>query len=396
MKPSAKLLVRMLCLCALMLMLPTSAFAHHPEIAATVDCKGLVSFTSTAWEGSDPAHPNSAAQEQSRTHPKVEIRVNGTLVKTGAYNKANGYSFSGTYQLTAPFPASFKVSATTVGNWANGSGGGQVTETSSKSVPPCPDVCPNIAGNQSTVPPGMFIENGQCVQDKCPNIAGGQSQLPPGMYVDSKGNCVQDKCPNLDGGQSDTPPGMYVDANGNCVQDKCPNIDGGQSQTPPGMIVDGSGNCVTPPDVCANIDGVQTTVPAGMVPDGAGNCVVDQCPNIDGVQTTVPAGMTQVQGTCVVPGKARISSAMGCVKNRFFVKVSGTQIASVTFYVDGKKVMVDRAAPYRIQLNPQRYKKGVHHIRAVVNFKAESLTKARSLKTTFYRCVKPKPPTFTG
>jgi uncharacterized repeat protein (TIGR01451 family) len=98
-----------------------------------------------------------------------------------------------------------------------------------------------------------------------------------------------DVCPNIEGVQTVVPPGMIKDASGNCVTpppppptDVCPNIEGVQTVVPPGMIKDASGNCVTPPppplDVCPNIPGTQETVPPGMIKDASGNCVTPPSP----------------------------------------------------------------------------------------------------------------------
>ena len=61
-------------------------------------------------------------------------------------------------------------------------------------VPPPVDVCPNIAGDQATIPAGMIKDvAGNCVTppvDVCPNIAGNQATIPAGMIKDSAGNCV--------------------------------------------------------------------------------------------------------------------------------------------------------------------------------------------------------------
>ena len=182
------------------------------------------------------------------------------------------------------------------------------------------DVCPNIAGVQTSVPSGMIKDaSGNCVTppvDVCPNIDGIQTTIPPGMIKNSYGKCVTppptDVCPNIPGVQTTIPPGLIKDASGNCVTppptDVCPNIEGVQTSVPAGMVKDASGNCVTPPptDECPNIDGIQTTVPAGMIKDASGNCVAppptDVCPNIEGVQTTVPVGMIKdASGNCVTP-----------------------------------------------------------------------------------------------
>ena len=59
--------------------------------------------------------------------------------------------------------------------------------------PPPTDVCPNIDGNQATVPDGMVKdEQGDCVTppppptDVCPNIEGNQATVPAGMVKDEQ------------------------------------------------------------------------------------------------------------------------------------------------------------------------------------------------------------------
>jgi hypothetical protein len=168
--------------------------------------------------------------------------------------------------------------------------------------------------------------------DVCPNIAGDQSVVPPGLLVDANGNCVPpapaiiDVCPNIPGVQPDIPAGLQFDTNGNCTTptvvvpptDVCLNIPGVQTTVPVGMTVDVNGNCTTPTvvvpptDVCLNIPGVQTTVPVGMTVDVNGNCtqptVVDVCPNIIGNQAIPPAGYSiDGAGNCVPPSVCSIA-----------------------------------------------------------------------------------------
>lgn len=109
--------------------------------------------------------------------------------------------------------------------------------------PPPVDVCPNLEGNQATVPDGYHLgedENGRpiCVQnpppvDVCPNLEGDQSTVPDG-YTLVDDECVvipppPDVCPNIDGAQSQVPTGMVVDANGNCVTPVPPQVTGDAS-----------------------------------------------------------------------------------------------------------------------------------------------------------------------
>lgn len=60
-----------------------------------------------------------------------------------------------------------------------------------------------------------------------------------------------DVCPNIDGNQPTVPTGMTVDGNGFCViqqgqVDVCQNINGVQTTVPVGMVSDGAGNCAPP------------------------------------------------------------------------------------------------------------------------------------------------------
>ena len=189
------------------------------------------------------------------------------------------------------------------GSVDDGAPGGDAPGGDVPPPPPPQDFCPNLAGIQTSVPAGYFVDaNGNCVQDFCPNLPGNQTALPPGYFVDANGNCVQDFCPNLSGNQASVPPGYYVDANGNCVQDKCPNLPGNQTAVPPGYFIDENGNCVTTQDYCPNLPGNQTSVPPGYTVDANGNCVTTQdfCPNLPGVQDVLPPGyFKDANGNCV-------------------------------------------------------------------------------------------------
>jgi hypothetical protein len=95
--------------------------------------------------------------------------------------------------------------------------------------------------------------------DVCPNIAGMQTTVPTGLVKDSSGNCVAPATP--------------------ASTDVCPNIAGMQTTVPTGLVKDSSGNCVAPAtpastDVCPNIEGMQTAVPTGLIRNAEGHCVV--------------------------------------------------------------------------------------------------------------------------
>jgi hypothetical protein len=122
------------------------AFAHHPEVTAGVDCKGLVTFTSTAWAGSeDDPRTRRDERDLSRTNPKIQVSYStgGAFVvlpqkTTYAFNKANNYTFTDTFTLPSPLPASVVIKVQAIANWANGVGPGDSRQTSALTVPPCP------------------------------------------------------------------------------------------------------------------------------------------------------------------------------------------------------------------------------------------------------------------
>ncbi len=127
----------------------SNAWAHHPEITGVAVCDDLsgeyrIDWFSEAWEGYGP----DASNDLSRQNDVVDIRLDGVLIASGAYD-APDYSFSGS--VGAPNALSAVLSAKAVATWGNGYGGGQ---TRSITVPIPTDPC--IA----TVPDGRFTGGG--------------------------------------------------------------------------------------------------------------------------------------------------------------------------------------------------------------------------------------------
>jgi hypothetical protein len=100
----------------------------------------------------------------------------------------------------------------------------------------------------------------------------------------------------------------------------------------------------------------------------------------------------------IVSGRAQLRGPSGCVKRAFRARVRGRAIASVTFFVDGdraKRVRAGRA--FMLRVEPSRYGFGRHRVTAIVRFRAESATRARTLRLTFRRCAqRPVAPRFMG
>jgi ABC-type transport system involved in cytochrome bd biosynthesis fused ATPase/permease subunit len=85
---------------------------------------------------------------------------------------------------------------------------------------------------------------------------------------------------------------------------------------------------------------------------------------------------------------ARISGRSGCVKRTFRAVVTGQNIKSVRFTIDGRTLKTFRGtrARYAVAINPQRYSIGVHRVRAHVVFVSGATKKSQTLRFAFQRC----------
>jgi hypothetical protein len=106
-------------------------------------------------------------------------------------------------------------------------------------------------------------------------------------------------------------------------------------------------------------------------------------------------------GSSTAGAAARVSGPRRCVKRPFTVRVSGREIAQVTFFVDAKRRRTLHANSQRtvfsLRVNPLEQNFAVHRITAKVRFSADSRAKTRALRLVYMRCsttaVKPR---FTG
>jgi hypothetical protein len=129
-------------------------------------------------------------------------------------------------------------------------------------------------GDRDVIPPYTYVDNkGQ----KDASLAAGSNWSGANLALYSRGcgeerppnnppEQPRDECPNIAGNQQSVPAGLVKDASGNCVQppstptDVCPNIEGVQSSVPAGLIKDASGNCAAP-TVTVTVTTVPQTVP---------------------------------------------------------------------------------------------------------------------------------------
>ena len=308
--------------CFAALALAPSAFAHHGRISGNMDCQGTVTFTASAWQSTSTL---------GKTHNDVRVYVvqaNGATVNpaqqvgTGQFKSSNGFAFSGSFAVPV-LVNSVKLNVKEIGPWGNGTGSSNGTNPESSTVISRPT-------SGCTPPPPT---------DECPNIAGNQASLPAGMIKDASGNCVTppppptDECPNIEGLQTSVPAGMTKDANGNCATppppptDECPNIGGVQTSVPAGMLKDASGNCSAPPappppptDECPNIEGIQTSLPSGMVKDDSGNCVTPPSALVTAVPTTTAAPAPAAKPAPKAKAKVKKATKKKVVKKKKVIK----------------------------------------------------------------------------
>jgi hypothetical protein len=130
-------------------------------VAAVVTCAGLASLAPAASAGEKVTICHATG---SATNPYIVITISESAVKAHSAHQGREDIIPATVGCIPP-------------------------------PPPPVDVCPNIAGDQPTVPAGMVVDPaGNCVApppaDVCPNIPGDQPTVPQGYEKDPSGNCV--------------------------------------------------------------------------------------------------------------------------------------------------------------------------------------------------------------
>jgi hypothetical protein len=141
------------------------------------------------------------------------------------------------------------------------------------------------------------------------------------------------------------------------------------------------------PEVC--------TTPPGPPPPGGHLCTTP--PKV----CTTPPGPAPMGGVLCAKGTAAIRGRTGCEGNSFNVVVTGRQIQSVTFAMDGKVVRrltkPNSGTKYLLPVTPRKQRLGVHRIVARTIFRKQSGTKARTLRVTYSKCARrASAPAFTG
>jgi len=103
----------------------------------------------------------------------------------------------------------------------------------------------------------------------------------------------------------------------------------------------------------------------------------------------------------LLPGAARLRGPTGCVSSaRHVARVTGSRIARVSFYVDGRYVGT-RTRPnsgrsYTVTVRGSRLRRGAHIITARITFAADTTPKTKTIRIAFARCARAVQPKFTG
>jgi hypothetical protein len=150
-------------------------------------------------------------------------------------------------------------------------------------------------GDRDIIPPYIYVDH---KGGKDASLAGGNNWSGANIELYENGCRARepqavppgrDECPNIVGNQNSVPTGLIKDASGNCVDpprqptDVCPNIEGIQTSVPAGFVKDTSGNCVCPP----------VTVTVNVAPPAAPQAVKQPTaittPVVQGAQLAAPA-----------------------------------------------------------------------------------------------------------
>jgi hypothetical protein len=156
------------------------------------------------------------------------------------------------------------------------------------------------------------------------------------------------------------------------------------------VVTSSEGTCQVAEPACTVTDPTPPTVPPPTVPPPT--VPPPTVPPGAGVGAAKPAQHV-VRGTAFAHGPSE------CVVSNARVYVTGRQIKSVTFYLDGPHVKTlkraDKKGRYLINIDAVKLGFGVHRVRIVVVFLPSSKTKSKTMHVLVARCRPPRP-AFTG
>ena len=161
------------------------AAAHHADVSAHIDCDGLVSFTSTAWNG-----PTDA----TRTNPDIGVwySVDGgpftELLNVDYYFGPDHFSFTDSLELQGSIFVTIKVRAQA--NWGNGTSPGDPRQATAfaptdcveppptQTPTPTPTLAPTATPAVTTTPTPVVTSTPQAASTPRSGTLGGNPTLP--------------------------------------------------------------------------------------------------------------------------------------------------------------------------------------------------------------------------
>jgi hypothetical protein len=102
----------------------------------------------------------------------------------------------------------------------------------------------------------------------------------------------------------------------------------------------------------------------------------------------------------VISGEAQPHGPAACVApTTTTVYVTGSEVESATFYLDGRKLATvlkaDKKGRYSVKISARHLKFGAHRVKVIVVFESKSQTATKTFKILVFRCHPPQPK-FTG
>ncbi len=119
----------------------------------------------------------------------------------------------------------------------------------------------------------------------------------------------------------------------------------------------------------------------------------------DAADTTLSQPAQEVQP--LLPGVSRLRGPTGCIAARSHVlRVTGSRIARVSFYLDGRYVgtrtKANSGSAYTFTVRGAKLRRGAHRVVARVTYRADTNPATRTLTLAFARCARAVTPKFTG
>jgi hypothetical protein len=166
---------------------------------------------------------------------------------------------------------------------------------------------------------------------------------------------------------------------------------------------DSTPSVLNPGDVwvytCASHTAVTDTTLHNVVTTCAQSPASQQVCATDDADVTLIAPAQQVEP--LLPGVARLRGPSGCIsRSTHVLRVTGSRIARVSFYVDGKYVGTrtkpNSGSAYTVTVRGAKLRRGSHRVVARVTYQAGTTPQSRTLNLTFARCARALTPKFTG